>query len=224
MESTLDILITDLTLMKSGGMLCVAGWCADEACMVRPLPGGHHWSRELIAQLDIRPGVTIRVQPTGASTREYPHRTEDRPVNPSAIQVIARGFDDWFAPGGPNASPSIEAAFNRNIQWNSEFRSVYQGVHIAPGLHCPSLVGININRRRLELVEEFNSLKAAINDGSRTYKLKVSSKTLGDAWSSGGVAAATAALPRRELLHVRLGLAHPYEDPPKCYMMLNGVL
>lgn len=220
----MDILITDLTLMKSGGMLCVAGWCTDEACMIRPLPGGHHWSKELVARLDVRPGVTIRVRPTGASTREYPHRTEDRIVDPNAIQVISRGFDGWLAPGGPKASLSIEAAFNENIRWNSEFRSVYQGIHIAPGIHCPSLSGVNINRNLFELVEEFDSLKAVINDGSKSYKLKVSSKTLRNAWESDGLAGATAALPRRELLHVRLGLAHPYENPPKCYMMLNGAL
>lgn len=220
----MDILITDLTLMKSGGMLCVAGWCAEESYMVRPLPGRHHWSGELVARLDIRPGVTIRVQPTGVSTREFPHLTEDQPIDPGAIQVTARGFDGWLAPGGPIASPSIDSAFRGNILRNSEFRNVYQGVYVLPGLRCPSLGSINIESSHIHLLEEFDSLKAVIFDGYRSYKLAVSSKNLRDAWESEGVAGAKAALPPRDLFHVRLGLAHAYGNPPKCYMMLNGVL
>lgn len=220
----MDILITDLTLMKSGGMLCVAGWRADKACMVRPLPGGYHWSKELVARLDIRPGVTIRVQQADASMRDYPHRTEDQPVDPSAIQVIARGFGDWIAPGGPSASRSIETAFHGNTQKNSEFRGVYQGIYVLPGIQCPSLGSVNIKSHQIKLLEEFDSLKAEIYDGVRSYKLAVSSKKLREAWETDGVAGATAALPGRDLFHVRLGLAHAYGNPPKCYMMLNGVL
>ena len=44
------------------------------------------------------------------------------------------------------------------------------------------------------------------------------------AWRHGGIEAVKKALPRSHLLHIRVGLARPFGQPPdKCYVMVNGV-
>jgi hypothetical protein len=66
--------------------------------------------------------------------------------------------------------------------------------------------------------------KATLDDGSDSCQFTVSSKVLKEAWRIGGLAAVNDALPTTEKFHIRVGLARPYDNPPKCYAMLNGVL
>lgn len=218
------ILITDLTLMREGGNLCLAGWNFEDQRMVRPLPNGQHWHPKFVDALGLSPGMTIRVQPFGGSSRDYPHRTEDQPIDPNVISVVRQGFSDWVGAAGPQSHPSISAAFSGNVLHNSQFRGVAQGVYVTPRIQCPSLAGVDIHRGGVRLLEAFEKLKAEIDDGASKRLLTVTSKRLRDAWSTGGLEAAAQELPRREIFHVRLGLAHAFGDPPKCYMMLNGVL
>lgn len=216
--------------MGEGGRLCIAGWDIENARMVRPLPDGHHWLPDVVGSLGLAPGVSIRVRPLGSSSRDFPHRTEDLPVDSRQVEVIKSGFVDWIAAGGPDAALSINAAFNGNVRHNSEYRGVLQGVHVMPGTRCPSLAAINIPRGQLRLFEDsYGAPKAEITDNDLNYCVKVTSKSLRDAWDRGGLDGAIATLPVRGVVHVRLGLAHPYarpnsNDAPKCYMMLNGVL
>ena len=220
----MKILITDVTYMKEGGSLCLAGWDAANRRMVRPLPKGNHWNPSTVHQFGIAPGVTILVEPKGVSPRDYPHRIEDQPIDPDSIKIAEPHFTDWTGAKGPYANAFVAEAFKDKVARNSEYRSVWQGVHVAAGTHCPSLAGVNIPKRNLALVEEFNKLKAIVDDRAVSYKLAVTCKALRDAWAAGGLSAVRAAIPQRDLLHVRFGLAHAFEDPPKCYMMLNGVL
>lgn len=93
-----------------------------------------------------------------------------------------------------------------------------------PGSRCSSLVGVRIANTNLSFAKIFDKLKATIDDGSNRYQLTVSSRVLKEAWRVGGLAAVNNAVPARREFHVRVGLARPYGDPPKCYAMLNGVL
>ena len=99
-----------------------------------------------------------------------------------------------------------------------------QGVHTLPGAQCKSLVAVRIPKADLVFSEVFGKLKGTVNDGVAGYQLTVSSKVLKEAWRSGGVTAVNNVLPARDELHIRVGLARAYDDPPKCYAMLNGVL
>jgi hypothetical protein len=69
-----------------------------------------------------------------------------------------------------------------------------------------------------------NRMVRPLDDGSAPYQFTVSSKVLKEAWRNGGLAAVNNALPARQEFHVRIGLARPFDNPPKCYAMLNGVL
>jgi hypothetical protein len=199
------------------------GWSPNEARMVRPLPSGHHWSAALLAKHSIVPGSLIDVLPSGKPNGAFPHRTEDTPIDPERIGLVAPGFEDWTGPEAPPASPTIMAAFSGNVLWNSVWQDIRQGVYVSERKQCASLAAIVVDRPKITLREDFGKLKAVVSDGRDQYKLAVSSRALRAAWEQGGLAAAEAALPTRE--HVRVGLARAYPDQPvKCYMMLNGAL
>lgn len=219
----MDILITDVTEM-GGGTYCVAGWDVAAKRMVRPLPNGSNWSTALLGQHGIVAGRTIQVTQQGATSGIFPHRTEDVSVVPASINVGNGVFSDWLGESAPQAAADLSAGFGGHLRWNSVWNGVKQGVHTLPRVQCSSLVAVQILRANLGFSEVFGRLKAAINDGAESYQLTVSSKVLKEAWRAGGLVAVSNALPEREAFHVRVGLARPFDDPPKCYAMLNGVL
>ncbi len=220
----MELLITDVTVMH-GGNFCVAGWDSGSGKMVRPLPSGHHWSSVLIATHNISPGAVIRVQPVGTPNGGYPHLTEDTPIDPSSVELLSTGFSKWSGDEAPPVVASIAQGFGGNVQSNSIYRDVHQGVYVTEGIQCPSLAAIQLPRQGITLVEDFGKLKAVVSDGSARYKLAVSSWALREAWDVQGLDGARSALPPKNTFHVRVGLARAFEkQPTKCYMMLNAVL
>jgi hypothetical protein len=221
---TMEVLITDVTVMH-GGNYCVAGWSPNDAKMVRPLPSGHHWNAALLTKHNIVPGSLIDVQPSGKPNGGFPHRTEDTPIDPERIDLVAAGFADWTGPRAPPTSSTIMEGFSGNLLWNSVWQNIRQGVYVSERKQCASLAAIVVDRRWIALREDFGKLKAVVSDGQDQYKVAVSSRVLREAWEQGGLGAAEAALPVREQLHVRVSLARAYQgEPVKCYMMLNGAL
>ena len=219
----MDLLITDVTEM-GGGIYCVAGWDTAANRMVRPLPNGSNWSTALLAQHGIVAGTTIQLTPQGAGNGTFPHRTEDTVVDPASIQAANGVFSDWLGASAPQVAAELSTGFGGHLQWNSVWNGVRQGVHTLPRVQCSSLVAVRIPRASLSFSEAFGKLKATLNDGVASYQLTVSSKILKEAWRSGGLAAVNNALPMRNEFHIRVGLARPFDNPPKCYAMLNGVL
>jgi len=217
----MNILITDITEMHAGNY-CVAGWDINNRRLVRPLPGGANWTAGLLQRHGIVIGVTIRVMPSGQPAGEFPHTTEDTPIDAREIVQVAAGFGDWLGGSSPVPARTLSLAFGGHLQWNSEWDGIKQGVHVMAGAHCVSLVTLHGRKSGLQFRESFGKLKAIVHDGSESYQLPVSSLHLKEAWRLGGVAAATRATPERAILNLRLGLARPFPD--KCYVMLNGVL
>lgn len=219
----MDVLITDVTEM-GGGNYCVAGWDVGAKRMVRPLPNGGNWPAILLNRHEIVTGKLILVNPQGVSNGIFPHRTEDTPIDPTSIKTSKGVFSDWLGPSAPEVAPDLTSGFGGHLQWNREWNGVKQGVHVLPGVQCSSLIAGRIPISNLVFSEVFGKLKATLNDGAGTYQLTVSSKVLKEAWRSGGLQAVNHALPPRQDLHIRVGLARPFQDPPKCFAMLNGVL
>ncbi|MGO8975278.1 MAG: hypothetical protein ACLQNV_17340, partial [Steroidobacteraceae bacterium] len=133
-------------------------------------------------------------------------------------------FSDWLGTSAPHVAADLNTGFGGHLQWNSERNGVRQGVYILPGVQTSSLVAVRIPKSNLTFSEAFDKLKAVLNDGSGSYQFTVSSRVLKEAWRAGGLAAVNNSLPAREEFHVRVGLARPFQNPPKCYAMLNGVL
>lgn len=222
------LLITDVTEMHAGNY-CVAGWCADEQRMIRPLPSGVNWIERLLERHNVVPGATVVVEPGGMPAGgAYPHRTEDTPIDPSSVKTISPGPAPWFGPNAPPAASTLAEAFQGELGHNSVWNGVCQGVHVLSGKVVRSLWAVRVDRARLSFQDdEFNGkrqLKAILDDGGSRYKLAVSSAALKEAWRAGGLAAIQQALPHGGLMHVRVGLARAWAgQPDKCYVMVNGV-
>jgi hypothetical protein len=218
------LVITDLTEMH-GGNYCVAGWDPEAERMVRPLPNGANWTVGLLQQHGIAPGLPIDVVPTGQQhPSEFPHRTEDMPVDRESIQHANAGPINWFAANAPLAYGTVSDAFAGRVAHNSIWNNVRQGVYIQIGTQVGSLSAVRLPRNAVQFVEEFDKLKVVLNDGSVRYKLAVSSVALKTAWRHGGIGAMRQALPGSQLFHIRLGLARAFDNPPeKCYLMVNGI-
>jgi hypothetical protein len=219
----MELLITDVTEM-GGGNYCVAGWDITANRMVRPLPGGSNWPAALLGQHGIVAGKLIRVEPRGTSNGIFPHRTEDTPIDPASIKASNEVFSDWLGASAPQVAADLKRGFGGHLQWNKVWNGVKEGVHTLPRVQCSSLVAVRVPKANLSFAESFGKLKATLDDGSDSYQLTVSSKVLKEAWRNGGLAAVNNALPAREEFHIRVGLARPFQNPPKCYAMLNGVL
>lgn len=219
----MELLITDITEM-AGNTYCVAGWDTAANRMVRPLPNGSNWSAALLSQHGIVAGRMIQVTSRGTANGIFPHRTEDTAVDPASIQATNGLFSNWVGPNAPQVAPDLSTGFGGHLQWNSVWQGVRQGVYTLPGVRCSSLVAVRVPRANLSFSESFGKLKATLNDGAASYQFTVSSKVLKEARRVGGLPAVNNALPARNEFHIRTGLARPYDAPPKCYAMLNGVL
>lgn len=162
--------------------------------------------------------------PQGASNGIFPHRTEDTPVDPASIVAANGVFSDWLGTAAPYCAADLNTGFGGHLKWNKVWNGVRQGVHALPRVQCSSLAAVRVAKANLSFSEVFGKLKATLNDGVDNYQLTVSSRTLKEAWRAGGLLAVNNVLPARDMFHVRVGLARPYDNPPKCYAMLNGVL
>lgn len=219
----MKLLITDVTEMHAGNF-CVAGWRSAKSSMVRLLPNGANWTSALLVQHQIAPGASIKVQANGQQPNgAFPHRTEDTPVDPTTIQLVSSPPFDWVGVGAPPVSNSFTTAFGPQLAANSEWNGVLQGVHIPANTVGPSLGALRLHKNQVSFVKEFEKLKVIIDDGESEYKIAVSSAELKQVWRTGGLAAVNQYVPNQHL-HVRIGLARAFGNPPAyCYAMLNGI-
>lgn len=164
------LLITEVTEMSPGNY-CVAGWEAGTGRMVRPLPNGGNWTSGLLQKHCVSPGMVLEFIPTGVAHHStFPHRTEDTPVDLASIGVVSAAPGAWFGQGAPNCVTTLAQAFQGHVQNNSSWNGVLQGVYVPVGAQTRSLCGVSCQRAALTFVEEFNKLKADLNDGTATYK------------------------------------------------------
>ncbi len=199
------------------GMLRLNGWCGRCRTGRTGRPDCYNSTVSCPA--------SINVTPTGLPhSGAFPHRTEDKPVDQATIRHVNAGPINWFAPGAPLTYRTVSSAFSGHIVHNSIWNNVRQGVYVPVGTQVGSLAAVRLPRTAVQFVEEFDKLKAILNDGNAGYKLAVSSLVLKTAWRQGGLAAVHQALPATQHFHIRLGVARAFGNPPdKCYLMVNGI-
>ena len=223
--ATLRLLITEVTDIHSG-ICCVAGWDLAGRRMVRPLPDGVHWPRSLICAAGVAPGATIAVAPNRICLRgDYPHRSEDVPIDLSPIENVATAPIDWFGAEAPPVAATLTEAFGGTARHTSLWRGHRRGTYVPTGTRTCSLHGVRIPSRWLGFIEVDDRPRALLQDAEARYTLPVACRALRDIWRRDGIAAMRRALPFATDLHVRVGLARGFrEHANKCYVMLNGVL
>lgn len=204
------------------GYVCVGGWCELEARMVRPLSGRcEHWNETLAEPALFQVGNVVRIVPAGFSSgRELPHAEEDCVVNghPARVDMIeARALDKVLS---PSESWSVEAMFDGQL---------HESRYVMAGSACKSLGAIRTHAQRLGFDERAKpsgrvQLRCWFYDrtGSR-YNLPVASRVLQAAHRNGGLDALAELKAGNRNAHVRIGLAHPFEDG-RAFAMVNHVL
>ncbi len=224
----MKLLITDLTEM-GGGRCCVAGWCASEGRMVRPLPGGQNWTGPNIASGRVEPGAWLRVEPVAIPrSGAYPHLSEDTPIDAGAVSRVAGPSVDWTGDGSPPSYSNVQEAFDRNVQVHRTYRGTKKGAFVPKGTQVRSLSAIKLRRSAIEFFESdyqgVKKLRAFVSDREGQYDLPVAAKGLKEHYRNGGVDDLDAQLPSAGWLHIRLGLAREQQSRPgECTVMINGV-
>ncbi len=221
----LHLLITEVTDIHRG-IYCVAGWDPAGARMVRPLPDGVYWPRALLEDAGIVPGATIAVTPNRIRLHgEYPHRTEDLPIDLVPIDPVPAAPVHWFGTDAPPSAATLADAFGGNLRHTGLWRGHRRGVHVPTGTRTCSLHGLRVPSHHVSFIEDDERLRVLLQDAETRYNLPVTSRALHEIWRAEGVAAVRRALPAGTDLHVRVGLARGFgEQRDRCYVMLNGVL
>ncbi len=221
----LRLLITEVTDIHRG-IYCVAGWDPDGARMVRPLPDGVYWPRVLLETTGTAPGATIAVTPNRIRLHgDYPHLTEDLPIDPTSIDLLPSAPVGWLGTNAPPTAATLTEAFDGNLRHTGLWRGHRRGVHVPSGSRTCSLHGLRVPSHHLSFIEDDERLRALLQDAETRYNLPVTSSSLRAVWQAEGIAAVRRALPAGTDLHVRVGLARGFgEQRDRCYVMLNGVL
>jgi hypothetical protein len=222
---TLRLLITEVTDIHRG-LYCVAGWDLGGARMVRPLPDGAYWHRSLLETAGIAPGVTCEVIPNRIHLHgDYPHRSEDLPIDLAPIDALPAAPVHWFGTDAPPIAATLAEAFGGNLRHTGFWRGHRRGTHVPAGTRTCSLHGLRVPSHHVSFIEDDERLRALLQDAEARYNLPVSSHSLREIWRVEGIAAVRRALPAGTDLHVRVGLARGFGDQrDRCYVMLNGVL
>jgi len=219
----MELIVTDVTEM-SADTLCLAGWDSKQRRMVRPLPGGHHWPRTLVAQLGIAPGQSIDCELLGTrTTGTYPHRSEDTPVDTGSIRNLSKSEISWFGDDAPPTVDTLQAAFEGHVQHTRIWNGARKGVFVTEGTITPSLNAVRVPSRQFSFTVD-GKLRAVLQDGDARYDLPVVSHLLLEKYRERGLGILNGMLSGVGDLHVRVGLARPWEEQPShCYAMINGV-
>jgi hypothetical protein len=218
----IPIIVTDVTYMD-GGSFCVAGWCEPENRMVRPLrPRGEHWPVEAIHPDGLWPGNVVEIVPSSVrTTRGKPHSYEDVIIQGTPRLV---GRVEHTALGSrlePSESPSVDGLFQQQLR---DHRWVQAGAE------CPSLGAVRIaTGSPWFYANNFGKLRCSFTDpAGGQYDFAVSAKIIRDAWENGGAETVRALHGGAAALHLRIGLAHPWNnngDWPeyRAFAMVNGL-
>ena len=165
------------------------------------------------------------LQPNGRTHRsELPHAREDCEVIAASIKNTGSEFKNWLGRDAPHREGTLAGAFKAPIHHNSIWNGVRQSAHIIGGTDCRSLWGLETTSDRLRFVEHFGKLKAVISDVTGRYQLAVAGLDLKRYYKNNGLIAMNNRLLTPRRLHLRLGLARPFEQQEnKCYCLLNDV-
>lgn len=225
----MKLFITEITDMSANNR-CIAGWDIDQSKMVRPLLNGTNWSIERIEEHKIEVGRIYYFENLNRKHKgSFPHTTEDTNVSQNNIKEVLDGNFGWFGENAPYAAHTIQEAFDNNVENNSHYQGSLQGLYIPANTKCSSLSAINIDRQNIDFFSNSYKgqpakLKAKIYDGDKNYTLSVSSSMLKEVFDSDGIKGVNKITIPDGQVHVRLGLARPFNDAAdKCNLMINGV-
>lgn len=216
------IAVTEVTLY--GPLLrCVAGFDLDREVMVRPEPGpARFWEARVCgANTTFHPGHVVSFLGERPPTA-LPHNTEDVVVSgiPRRTGVLA---DYAF-----KRTLTRAEAFSPVQVFGEHLRFDGDKAYVPAGAACGSLACQTVDGAEVALFDQVykneHRLRAGLSIGGHVLHLSVAAKNLKQAFENDGLAAAQALVPGDGRVHVRLGLARPFDAAPdRCYLQVNGL-
>ena len=221
------VTITEITDMR-GGYYCVAAWDFKRRRMVRPLPGGWHWPRDLLMKHHISEGAVIEIGTGGPRGGELPHRMEDNVVALRTIKNSGSSQSTWSGDDGPDTADTIEQIFGSNLVKQDRRRDRAAGF-VKARSRCPSLYGLRLASKNCEFVQTRSKsgrpkLRVRIDDSHTKWSLPVTSTQIRSLFRREGIFAVQRKFSVHKELHLRIDLARPYRNSDLCSIQLNGVL
>ena len=223
------MLITEVTRMQND-VFCIAAYDLHRNRMVRPmLAGKGNWTFDRLHP-GFRPGQLVLGKPGGVEKSQYPHRTEDTPM-----QVTMKVLETWseselYFALSPVASNGISQIFGQGL---------VEGRYFLEGTRCPSLGGLNIERRRLRFcfgTQNRVRLEVTEKDGT-LHSLPITCDRFRSCFDletrPDAVLEANQrlqGLPAEEFILLRIGLSRGYSgssgefNPKRCFLQINGIL
>ncbi len=227
MNAFREVIITDLTEMSTGNY-CVAGWDWERQCMVRLLTrGGGNWTNAHVAQNSLWHRRIVRFQPVGMPAGiAFPHATEDTRLNETTMQIFPRP-NNWREIMLRSESNSIDDVFAGLLN-QSMVGQTRKSPFVMPQSACASLGAVRANAADFQFYEDRYKpdkpkLRCRFSDVTSRFDLAVSSYRLRLRWRDLGVDGMNNRQGDFGQVHVRIGLARPWADNNKCYLMLNGL-
>lgn len=215
------IVVTEVTLY--GKLRCVAGYDLVSRRMIRPEPAAGEFWPALVCGTNttFHPGHVVRFEGDQPNTA-LPHRTED---------IVVRGEprrEGVLAPEALRKALAGAAALSPDVVFRELLRFDGYKAYAPAGADCGSLAGIELRTEDLQLAERrFEAQvkpEAHLLLGGHLLHLAVAAKDLKQAHQKNGLDAARALLAGADRLHVRLGLARPWQEhPDQCYLQVNGI-
>lgn len=149
-----------------------------------------------------------------------PHAREDCVV--VTPPKLVRRLDPVDLPSvlTPSESPSVAALFGEQL---------VESRLVMVGSDCPSLGAVRLNSRRMGFVEKrkpdgTDQLRCWFYDAADgNYNLPVVSRALHAVHQTDGIKALNILRTQRRRAHMRIGLAHPFDDG-RAFLMVNHVL
>jgi hypothetical protein len=219
--SAMELILTEVTNMNDS-QVCVAGWCTAANRMVRPLSGPrHHWAEALATPELLAVGNIVTIAASfNPSVRRLPHAREDYVVSARPAFEGQIKPDALIAVLSPSESPSVDALFGGHL---------IEGRFVREGSDCASLGAIRLNSRRMRFEERPRELRPPqlrcwfYDPENARYNFPVVSRALQSIFATDGLGGVEALRAESRQAHMRIGLAHPFDDG-RAYAMVNHVL
>lgn len=215
------IVVTEVTLY--GRLRCVAGFDLGRRCMIRPEPAAGAFWPALVCGMNttFHPGHIVTFNGDRPDTA-MPHRTEDVVVRGEPRREAVLGPDDFRAVLAEAATRSPDVVFRRHLKIEG-FKAF-----VPAGADCGSLAGLEMPADALQLVERRfdgeGKPEAHLHLAGRALHLAIAAKDIKQTYLKEDLDAARGMLTGADRLHVRLGLARPWDEhPDQCYLQINGI-
>lgn len=217
-----EIVVTEVTLYGPS-LRCVAGFDPAHGVMIRPepAPAGFWEAKVCGVNTTFHPGHVVSFAGDRPETA-LPHNAEDVVVRgePRRARVLGDAAFRDILRRAEARSPA--AVFGEHLRFDGD------KAYVPAGAACGSLSGQTIDAARLRLSEQVyrddHGLRAELSVAGHALNLSVAAKNFKQAFRGEGLAAAQALVPKQGRVHVRLGLARPFdEQADRCYLQVNGL-